>query len=64
MAQWTPALAPSSPGLTTALTPAGVMVRDSRIDQLLAEHQQFGGTSALQMPTGFLRNATFEKTVR
>jgi sigma-E factor negative regulatory protein RseA len=64
LAQWTPALAPSSPGLTTALTPAGVMIRDSRIDQLLAEHQQFGGTSALQMPTGFLRNATFEKTVR
>jgi sigma-E factor negative regulatory protein RseA len=64
MAQSTPDLATSPPGLTTALTPAGVMVRDPRIDQLLAEHQQFGGTSALQMPTGFLRNATFEKPVR
>ena len=27
---------------------------------LLAAHKQFGGTSALQMPAGFLRNATFE----
>lgn len=38
-----------------------VMIRDPRIDQLLAAHQQFGGTSALQMPAGFLRNATFER---
>lgn len=38
-----------------------VMIRDPRLDQLLAAHQQFGGTSALQMPAGFLRNATFER---
>lgn len=37
-----------------------VMVRDPQLDALLAAHQQFGGTSALQMPTGFIRNATFE----
>jgi sigma-E factor negative regulatory protein RseA len=26
----------------------------------LAAHKQVGGNSALQMPSGFLRNATFE----
>lgn len=35
-----------------------VMLRDPRIDQLLEAHQQVGGAS--QMPSGFLRNATFE----
>lgn len=41
-----------------------VMIRDSRLDQLIADHQQLGGTSALQMPAGFLRNATFERPTR
>lgn len=41
-----------------------VMLRDPRLDELLAAHRQFGGTSALQMPTGFLRNATFEPPAR
>jgi sigma-E factor negative regulatory protein RseA len=40
------------------------MIRDPRLDQLLAAHQQAGGTSALQMPAGFLRNATFERPAR
>jgi sigma-E factor negative regulatory protein RseA len=37
-----------------------VMIRDPHLDALMAAHKQFGGTSALQMPAGFLRNATFE----
>jgi sigma-E factor negative regulatory protein RseA len=37
-----------------------VMIRDPRLDALLAAHRQFGGASALQMPSGFMRNATFE----
>jgi len=41
-----------------------VMLRDPRLDELLAAHRQFGGTSALQMPSGFLRNATFEQPGR
>lgn len=36
------------------------MIRDPRLDQLLNAHQQLGGHSALQMPSGFLRNATYE----
>jgi sigma-E factor negative regulatory protein RseA len=34
------------------------MLRDARLDELLAAHQQAGGGS--QMPSSFLRNATFE----
>lgn len=41
-----------------------VMLRDPRLDELLAAHKQFGSTSALQMPAGFLRNATFDTSGR
>ncbi|WP_176661408.1 sigma-E factor negative regulatory protein [Variovorax boronicumulans] len=57
--------------VSAALTPTRVMVgngnpqvmlRDPRLDQLLEAHQQAGGAS--QMPSGFLRNATFEGPTR
>ena len=51
-------LAQSAP-LDVAVGPDG-MIRDPRLDQLLSAHQQLGGHSALQMPSGFLRNATYE----
>lgn len=41
-----------------------VMIRDPHLDALLAAHKQFGGTSALQAPAGFLRNATFEVSAK
>lgn len=41
-------------------TGQGTLVRDARLEQLMAEHRQYGGASALQMPAGFLRNATYE----
>ncbi|GAB3355077.1 sigma-E factor negative regulatory protein [Giesbergeria sinuosa] len=43
---------------------APVMLRDPRLDELLAAHQQFHGASALQLPAGFLRNANFESPKR
>lgn len=43
---------------------AAVMIRDPRLDQLIAAHQQLGGASALQMPAGFVRNATFQRPAR
>ena len=55
-------LAQSGPAPST-LGAAPVMIRDPQLDALLAAHRQFGGTSALQMPTGFLRNATYEEGV-
>ena len=43
---------------------APVMLRDPRLDEFLAAHKQLGGSSALQMPAGFLRNATFDGNTR
>lgn len=55
-----PALA-EAPQAVVVQTPQGQMVRDPRLEQLLSEHRQFGGMSALQMPAGFLRNATYDE---
>ncbi|WP_068835920.1 sigma-E factor negative regulatory protein [Polaromonas jejuensis] len=60
-----PAAAPQlaqAPGVQQVVvaSPQGPMVRDARLEELLAAHQQLGGTSALQVPSGFLRNAAFE----
>jgi sigma-E factor negative regulatory protein RseA len=41
-----------------------VMIRDPRLDAMLAAHKQFGGASALQQPAGFLRSATFQAADR
>jgi len=49
------ARAASAPAVAKA--EAATMVRDSRLDQLLAAHRQLAGASALQ--ASFLRNATF-----
>lgn len=40
------------------------MIRDPRLDELLAAHRQLGGAGALQTSSGFLRNATFEGPAR
>ncbi|QDL55424.1 RseA family anti-sigma factor [Rhodoferax aquaticus] len=45
-------------------TGPAVMIRDPALDALLAAHQLQGGHSALQMPSGFLRNATFERPAK
>ncbi len=61
----------TAPAVQTAQTQAisapaqpQVMVRDARLDELMAAHTQFGGATALQAPSGFLRNATFESQGR
>lgn len=36
----------------------GSLIRDARLDRYLAAHSQFAGTSALGVPSGFLRSAT------
>lgn len=68
---WGGAAPSAQPQLASAPAPASVqpvatdpanlpMMRDPRLDQLLAAHRQLGGASALQTSSGFLRNATFE----
>ena len=40
--------------------PQGVVIRDAALEELLQAHREQGGASALPLPSGFLRNATFE----
>ncbi len=73
---WNPSAQPqmqasvASPAVPAAIQVANVqpqepvMLRDPQLDALMAAHQQLGGHSALQMPSGFLRNATFERSSR
>ncbi|KQT08823.1 hypothetical protein ASG30_15170 [Ramlibacter sp. Leaf400] len=56
--------ASADPGAVLARSEPGVMIRDPKLDEMLAAHRQFGGPSALQMPAGFLRSATFEGPAR
>ena len=51
-------------GADAGASERGVMIRDPRLDEMLAAHRQLGGASALQAPAGFLRNATFEVPAR
>ena len=52
-------LAVVPPGTVLARNERGVMIRDPRLDELMATHRQLGG-AALVAPAGFLRNATFD----
>ena len=54
-----PATTPPA-GAVVVQTAQGQVLRDARLEELLAEHRQYGGMSALQMPAGFLRNATYD----
>ncbi|MES2936480.1 MAG: RseA family anti-sigma factor [Pseudomonadota bacterium] len=61
------AVAPPASGDVVAVSrdgASGPMIRNPRLDQLLAAHRQFGGAIALQAPAGALRNATFEAPAR
>jgi sigma-E factor negative regulatory protein RseA len=55
-----PQLAQASSPQIVVTSPQGPVVRDARLEELLAAHRQFGAASALQESSGFLRNATFE----
>ncbi|NBW50480.1 MAG: hypothetical protein EBR49_10405 [Betaproteobacteria bacterium] len=57
--------APAAPVVTeVAAADGSVMLRNPELDALMAAHQQMGGHSAWQAPSGFLRNATFERSDR
>jgi sigma-E factor negative regulatory protein RseA len=58
-----------SPSLATAAEPQifvanGQFIRDARLDQYLSAHKQFAGSSALGVPSAFLRNATADAADR
>jgi sigma-E factor negative regulatory protein RseA len=46
-------------GTVLAGSERGVMIRDPRLDELMAAHRQLGG-AALVAPAGYLRNAAFD----
>jgi sigma-E factor negative regulatory protein RseA len=56
----------SSPSATEPPTfiASGELIRDARLDRYLAAHQQFAGSTALGVPSSFLRNATAEAVGR
>jgi sigma-E factor negative regulatory protein RseA len=54
----------STPQWQQVPTQQGTMLRDAELELLMAAHRQYGGMTALQMPTGFLRTATFDPSVR
>jgi sigma-E factor negative regulatory protein RseA len=66
----TSAVAPATTGSQLAKTSIpiavdgqdAVMLRNPQLDALIAAHNQVSGSSALQMPSGFLRSATFNAT--
>jgi len=47
-----------------AMVLTGKMLRDARVDFYLSAHKQFAGSSALGVPSGFLRNAAAESPSR
>ena len=55
------AVPPAEPQFVVA---DGQLVRDSRLDRYLAAHKQFGGSSVLGVPSGFLRSATLQTPER
>lgn len=55
-----PVPAASGIGDNPALAASGQFIRDVHLDRYLDAHKQFAGSSALGVPSGFLRNATLE----
>ncbi len=54
----TPALQATTQVTTPIAGQEAVMIRNPRLDELLAAHKQFGGISALQQPAGSLRSVS------
>jgi sigma-E factor negative regulatory protein RseA len=63
LARSTLAGSPSAPEPQTFVA-NGELIRDARLDRYLAAHKQFAGSTALGVPSGFLRNATAEAVGR
>lgn len=64
LSQPSPATSAAAAAPVVVNTSQGVLIRDAGLEALMAEHRQHGGVSALQMPAGFLRNATYDPDAR
>lgn len=47
-----------------ATVASGKLIRDVRLDRYLSAHKEFAGSSALGVPSGYLRNATADASDR
>lgn len=56
--------AASAAGDTSSVVLNGQLVRDVRLDEYLAAHKRFGGSSLPGGPSGFLRNVAADGTAR
>jgi sigma-E factor negative regulatory protein RseA len=54
----------ASPAEPQIFVANGQFIRDARLDQYLSAHKQFAGSSALGVPSAFLRNATADAADR
>ncbi|MBC7996267.1 MAG: sigma-E factor negative regulatory protein [Rhizobacter sp.] len=54
----------TEPGDPPAVVLNGQLIRDARLDEYLAAHKKFGGSSVPGGPSGFLRNAAADGTSR
>jgi sigma-E factor negative regulatory protein RseA len=63
-----PTLAATADGASSpepqAIVLTGKMLRDARLDLYMSAHKQFAGSTALGVPSGFLRNAAAEVPAR
>jgi len=55
-----PVLASTADAEPQSVVGSGKVIRDARLEHYLAAHKQFTGSSALGVPSGFLRAATAE----
>jgi len=60
VAEARPTASSAGSALVVVKTEQGRLIRDPALERMLAEHRQHGSMSALQMPAGFLRNATYD----
>ena len=67
---WAPPAASAVVGVVDSLAEPqtlvanGQLIHDVRLDRYLAAHKQFSGSSALGVPSGFLRGATYDASGR
>jgi sigma-E factor negative regulatory protein RseA len=57
-------MAAAEPVEPVAVVMNGKVIRDARLERYLAAHKQFSGSSALGVPSAFLRSATVETEAR
>jgi sigma-E factor negative regulatory protein RseA len=59
-----PVPAPEAAAQPVAIVADNKIIRDAQLERYLEAHKQFAGTSALGVPSAFLRSATVDSSAR